>query len=160
MSKNVVIGIIVIVILGAGYWWWNNREATSSGNDVAADTSAASGGEGGGGMAENCGNDLSCGNRFLAACEPAVFNAQGGALTVETTVLGRKGGLCEIGSSVALSQLAGIADASLDKNGDGKLSMTCTVETGLNFDRLTQSLKGAGLQKCSGELRVFYDTLN
>lgn len=116
-------------------------------------------------MAENCGNDLSCGNRFLAACEPAVFTAQGGALTVETTILGKEGSLCKIGSTVTLSQLVGLADPSADNGaggqprGDGKLSMTCTVAMGLNFNSLTASLKGAGLQKCTGELKNFYDTL-
>lgn len=162
-KKGFIVVIILIVIGGGAYWWLNGlktgAEPAEDGHDALTDSEVAEDNEGGGGMAENCGNDLSCGNRFLAACEPAVFTAQGGALTVETTILGRKGALCEIGSSVALSQLAGLADASLDKNGDGKLHMTCSVQSGLDFNALTVYLKGAGLAKCSGELKNFYDTL-
>lgn len=159
MSKKVVIGIIIIVILGAGYWWWSNRAVTPSEGNTAAETNVAPGNGGDKITTQACGSDLACGNRLLAACQPTVFTAQGGAMTVETAVLGKKGLLCEISSTIALSQLAGFADASLDKNGDGKLSMNCAVEMGLNFDGLTKALKGSGLQKCTGELRAFYDSL-
>lgn len=169
--------IALIAILGFGYWWWVNRDMNTGTDDgayteveeeaapaaeVVAKPSVDDSNEGGGGanLPNDCGNDLACGNKDLATCDPVMFTAQGGALTIKTTVQGSgDGSRCQISSSVALSQLAGIADASLDKNGDGELSMQCTVQMGLDFNGLTAYLKGPGLQSCSGELKAFYDSL-
>ncbi len=167
-SKKGFIVVAILILLGGGAYWW--LESLKTGADsTATDSGSADGSIPGevstGGMAENCGSDLACGNRFLAACNPAVFTAKGGALTVQTTILGKKDALCEIGSSVALSQLAGAAQPSADNGaggqpkGDGKLSMTCTVPLGFDFARLTTWLQGTGINGCEGELREFYDSI-
>ncbi|OGL89317.1 hypothetical protein A3H75_02505 [Candidatus Uhrbacteria bacterium RIFCSPLOWO2_02_FULL_51_9] len=157
MGKKVALVIAVIVLLGLGYWWWSQKEgAAPASNDTSApagDTAAAPAG-----LAQDCGNNLGCGNALLAACNPGSFSAQGGALLVKTTVVGKVATGCNITSSVATAQFAGLADA-FDVNKDGQLPMACTVQSGLNFDALTLYLKGAGLAKCSGELKSFYDSI-
>jgi len=158
MGKKAALVILVIALLGLGYWWWSQKdEGASTPGDtsgVAADTAIAPAGP-----AQDCGNNLGCGNALLSACNPGSFTAQSGALLVKTTVVGKVADGCSISSSIALAQLAGIADASLDANKDGQLAMACTVQNGLNFDALTLYLKGAGLAKCSGELKNFYDSI-
>lgn len=159
-KKGFIVVILLLLIGGGAYWWLNGLKtgADSTATDSGSAGSSVPGEVSTGGMAENCGSNLSCGNKALAACEPAVFTAQGGPLMVKTTVLGKVAGGCNIDSSVAKAQFAGLADA-FDINKDGQLNMACTVQSGLNFDALTLYLKGAGLAKCSGELKSFYDSI-
>ena len=161
-SKKGLIVVVILILLGAGAYWWLNSLKTGA-DSGATDSGAAADGSVPGevttsGMADTCGKDLACGNMILKACTPGTFSAQGGPFLVETTVVGQSAGGCSIISSIAAAQFAGAADA-FDVNKDGQLPMACTVQSGLNFDALTLYLKGAGLTKCSGELKSFYDSI-
>lgn len=152
MNKKVLAIIIVVVVVLLG-WWLLSRgsDGTPASDDAAAGAVAAP---------QACGADITCGNALLAVCKPGSFIGKSPRQEVSVTVVERGEVGCKITSSIALAGLGPFGKPALDVNKDGKLEMACDVPLGLDFDRLTTWIQGAGINGCTGELREFYDSLD
>jgi len=140
------IGIVIAVVVVAGFIY-----AFSRGGQQGAAPSGGASSSGG----TSAGTDA-----LLASCTPGTFSGKSDRLTIDITVKGKKEGIaCDITASVAVAQGAGFFN-KFDKNGDGNLTMDCSVPLGTKgFAALTTWLKGPGISGCEGEYRDLVDSL-
>jgi len=159
-GKKIFAGVLTLVILGAVYVWSESDggddffdedstveegEAMEKDDDTPAPAAApaATGGAG-----------------SLAGCVPGNFVGDDGGRKIEITVVEKVGDTCKIISAQDTALYSVMGGDDYDKNGDGKLTMTCTIPDSVDdFDILTGYLQEGGLEDCEGEMKDFSDYL-